>query len=433
MAIVALLILRHPEEGERAAARARPVAALAPGILDELEIERKGSRTDIRKDRGMVRVTVPIDFPADPTGAGAAFDAMESLQFTDLVTDRSARHAELEVDDRKGVRVIAKKGGRPLLDLVVGKTLAAEHATMVRVTGRAEVWQVHGELHDLFDKSADDWRDRTIAAFPAHHAERIEISAPDGSRIALRKTGAGAGPSVPWEVVESSVEIAKLDSVVANQLVDTMASLKASSFADRATAAASGLQPPALTVTVSVTGGQTASLHIGKRGGDDEFFVMNPDLAEIFLVKAAAIERLNRRPIQFRDKTLCDINDADVTAFAVTRGSDSYAVIKERGAWKATHPAGLAVSSQKMATFSTVFRRWTAPEIAEAPPAGAVSAPRVVIVGRSRNASCTIQVGGEPADKPGYYVRTPRSRDVYIVPKWMIDRIAVKLDEITKA
>jgi hypothetical protein len=50
---------------------------------------------------------------------------------------------------------------------------------------------------------------------------------------------------------------------------------------------------------------------------------------------------------------------------------------------------------------------------------------RAVISARSKSASCTIRVGRETDGAPGAYVQTAGSPDVYVVPKWMIDRIAV--------
>jgi hypothetical protein len=435
MAGIALFVLRRPEEGERAAAQARPVAALGPGGLDELEVvvARKAARTTVRSIDGKFWVMAPVEYPANQDGARAAFEALERLSFSSLVTDRQARHAELEVDDAKGAHVIARKRGRPLLELVVGKTIEAEHTTMVRLAGSNDVWQVQGELHDVFDKSTDDWRDRRIAPFEGRNAEKIEVTTPDGSRIVMRKTGQGSGPRVPWEVVEASFDVGKLDSVMANHLVESMSSLTAAGFADGANLRDTGLEPPAVTVTVHVTGGETDTLLVGKSDGKHHVFVKNPALPQIFLAHDFDIDRAGRRPIQFRDRTLCDINDGDIVAYSVTDGADSYAVAKRDGAWRATAPAGFVADPDKVTPLATVFRGWVAPEIAEAPPADAMQPLRAVIVGRSKKASCTIQVGGEPKNhEPAYYVRTPTSRNIYVVPKWMVDRIAVRLDQISK-
>jgi hypothetical protein len=91
------------------------------------------------------------------------------------------------------------------------------------------------------------------------------------------------------------------------------------------------------------------------------------------------------------------------------------------------------VDDEKLQAFASVFRGWSAPRLAEEPPRDAVARPQAVIVGRSAHARCTIRVGRELPDGSGYFVQTPASRDVLVVPKWMIDRIAVPLRQIQKA
>ena len=58
-----------------------------------------------------------IQFPADDNVAKQAFEALEKLEFGDVVSDQKAKHAEFEVEepqagskDAKALRVVAKKG-----------------------------------------------------------------------------------------------------------------------------------------------------------------------------------------------------------------------------------------------------------------------------------------------------------------------------------
>ena len=58
---------------------------------------------------------------------------------------------------------------------VVGKSTGP--GTMVRPTGKDEVWQATGISRYLFDKSPADWRDKSITTFTAGDAEKIEVAA----------------------------------------------------------------------------------------------------------------------------------------------------------------------------------------------------------------------------------------------------------------
>jgi hypothetical protein len=425
MSALAFVVLRRPGTGE-----GPPDAPRVPaGQLAVLEVQRQGATTRIERERERegdgYRVTAPVRYLAADAAARAAFHAASALEPIAIVTDRPARFASLEVDDGKGVRVRA--GG---LDLVIGKIVA--DGTMVRLRGRSgrdEVWRVEGDLRAIFDKSPSDWRDRTVTAFAPADAREIGIAASDGAHVVVRR-GDGKGP---WTVVESSVPIATLDQQVPNDFVAALSSLNASEFADAATTNGSGLDAPSMTVTVGLDGGDKEVLLLGRGSGKDDRFVKTADGRQIFLIKQLDAERVARRPIQFRTKVLCDISDRDMVEIAVENGGDSYTVVKERdGTWKARRPAGLAVTSDRVAPFASVFRGWRAPEVAEAPPPGAVARPWATISGRSKDARCTVAVGSEAKGRDGYFVKTAGSPDIYFVPKWMIERIAVPLDQLRK-
>jgi hypothetical protein len=434
MAAAAALVLRRAEEPERSAAAARPAARPGAGF-DALEVRARGQRTVLRRRGGdaapAFEVTAPIAYPADANAARAAWAALAKLEFLDLVTDRRARHAELEVDDAgKGVRVIAGASAAParppLLDLIVGK--AENGATMVRLSGRDEVWQVTGEIRELFDKATFDWRDRTITAFDAREARALEIRASDGASITLEKTGLDEIGHELWKVTASTAAIDKLDLQVPRQLVAALASWQTSGFADGLAATAAGLEPPALSVTVRLGGAKAVTVLVGRAAGADASYVKAADAPQVFLVKRFNLERVNRRPIQFRDKTLCDISEDDVVEVAVSRGADSYTLARRAGGpWSATRPRGLVVNPERASAIASAFRGWAASAIAEDAPPDAVARPWAVITGRSRRASCAIAAGKATSDEQSYYVRAGASPAVHLVPKWMIDRFAMKL------
>jgi hypothetical protein len=100
------------------------------------------------------------------------------MDVSDLVTEQKAKHAEFEVDDKSGIHLVVKaKGGKVLADVIVGKTTGP--GTMVRPTGKDEVWQATGISRYLFDKSR-----RRLARQEHHHVHA-------GRRRADRGRGQG--------------------------------------------------------------------------------------------------------------------------------------------------------------------------------------------------------------------------------------------------
>ena len=52
---------------------------------------------------------------------------------------------------------------------------------------------------------------------------------------------------------------------------------------------------------------------------------------------------------------------------------------------------------------------------------------------KSSASACLVRVGDESADKANYMVATAKGPDVYLAPKWAVDRILVKPDDLKKA
>ena len=138
--------------------------------------------------------------------------------------------------------------------------------------------------------------------------------------------------------------------------------------------------------------------------------------------------------MQFRNKLLCPLSDADIDEITVKNGADSYAVAREPGtqSWRAVAPRGLRVDPTKVAPLASAFRAWRAPRIAEDRRASEVAGPgAVVISGGGAKGRCTVTAVTNPAAHGGvedaFLAVAPPSTDVFVLPKWMIDRVALKL------
>ena len=161
----------------------------------------------------------------------------------------------------------------------------------------------------LFDKAPADWRDKSITTFTAGDAEKIEVVG-QGRRQgrSLKKTGAKAGArgQVGRRRVVGEDRQARQQRPERHRRRRCRSGRRTTSptASSRPTP---GSTPPALTVTVGLKGGKKVTVLIGNKKGDDEFYVKTADAPQVFVVKKYNVERVNKRPIEFRDKTLCDI------------------------------------------------------------------------------------------------------------------------------
>jgi hypothetical protein len=438
--IVCIAVLNSPEKGSRTTEAPRPVPKMAAGDFDTLDVTKDGKTTTIKKDGGTYKVTAPVPYAADQDAAKGAFEAMEKLEFgSSPVSALKSKHDEFEVG-AKGVRVVAKKGDKVLADLRVGK--AANSSTMVRLEGKDEVWGANGTIKYQFDKDSAAWRDKSITTFDQNDAERLEVVAKSGEKIVLSKPPkADGGADAEWKVVESSVKVEPFDKSVPGNLVSALYSWKANDFADDAKPAETGLDAPDLTVTVGLKGGKAQSVLIGKKKGEEDFYVKKSDGAQVFLVKKYGLERINQRPIEFRDKTMCNLTEGEITQVVVTHDKDSYTLVKDpkksgNDAWKLAKPAGLTLDPGKVSSILSAFKEWKGTSFApdSSPKAIGVEKPSATIVASSnvKGHACALKVGAELADKQNLYVSAAGMPDAFVAPKWSVDRVLQKVDDLKK-
>jgi hypothetical protein len=440
LAAIALVTLRQPEKGERVSDHPRPIPTLNPVEITTLDVTKGGVTTTIKNEGGIYKVTAPVSYPADQSSAKSAFEALGKMDVTDLVTQQEAKQAEFEVDDKSGVHLVAKHDGKILADLIVGKSVGA--GTMVRPSGANDIWRASGITKFAVDKGPTDWRDKSITTFQTAEVEKLDVAGKDGAKISLKKAGTKEGSEDKWDVVSSSVKIEKLDNSVPNGVVSALASWKANDFADGTTLAADGLDAPALTVTVGLKGGKNVTALIGNKKGEkaaEDTFVKKADAPQIFLVKKFNLERIAKRPMDFRDKTLCDLAAADVTEISVAAGDKSYTVVKTGNDWKATKPPKLELDATKVTPIAGAFKDWKATGFADdqSLKGNGLAKPQAVISAKSKGQkssapACLVRVGDESADKVSYVVSSAKSPDVFLAPKWAIDRILVKPDDLKK-
>jgi hypothetical protein len=433
--LATVVLLRSPEKGNRSAeSNPRPIAKLTTDSFDTLDVTKGKVTTTIKKDGDNYKIVKPIDYPADKDSTKQAFEALTKLEFNTIVSDQKARQSEFEVGD-DGLRITLKKGDAAVADLLVGKT--ANQMTMVRVQGKDDVWSTTGIFKYQLDKDTAGWRDKAITSFDEKDAEKLEITAKDGSKIVLsRPAPKDAGSAPEWQLVESSVKVEPFDKTVAGGVVSQLASWKANEFTDGAKPEETGLASPALTITVTLKGGKQQAVMIGNKKGTDDFYVKAGDRPQVYLVKKYNVERANKRPIEFREKTLCNLKNDELTEVAVAHDKDSYTLAKQGSAWKATKPAGFTVDDSKVSPITGAFSDWKAQSFAEdnSPKTTGLVKPTATIAAKSnvKGHGCQLKVGSETSDKSNYYVQVGSQPDVFVAPKWGVDRILVKLDDLKK-
>lgn len=431
LGIAAFVTWRAPEKGTRTGPRPRPVPAFKATDVKQLELQTSDNRGQVvlKLEGAAWKVTAPSAWTADQTTVRGAVDQLERITFGDVVTENPARFADFEVDDKKGSHVVVKDGsGKVLLDGWLGKAVAGY--TMFRPSGKNEVWQAGNVFKYALSRDLMSWRDHTLLDFKAEDVSKLEVEG-EGQKISLERMPPPDKEkpwAAKWKVLESTARVDPLDEATANDLVQTLSTLRAASFDDNAKPEAVGLQPPRVTVTVTAKGAATTVL-VGNTKGDDTWIQMGTG-PQIYLIQKYHAERLGQTPVNFRDKTLVKAPEADLVSVDVAYQGESYSLKHEGSSWKLSKGEA---DEAKVKTLVTAFEELKAAAFASGvtPDQAGLKKPTGTVTLHLRDKSVvTLQVGAQKDDE--YYIGRSGQPELMRIKKFNVDRFLKKSSDLTK-
>jgi hypothetical protein len=188
----------------------------------ELELAREGSKWTVKKDNRTANTE-----QGSVNGALATFVKLKPLR---LVTKKKEKWNEYSVTD-SSTRVKVFKGTELAADLFVGRIGYNQSSdgqfnaggifTYVRLAGENEVYAVEGFLESTFNRSFNDWRDKSFLRLKKDMITEIQFSYPADSSFTLTKK------DNRWWI---GTELA--DSTKVNQFISQWEYKNANAFAD---------------------------------------------------------------------------------------------------------------------------------------------------------------------------------------------------------
>jgi hypothetical protein len=165
------------------------------------------------------------------------FQALRDTVRPELVAQDSSSFARLQVDSAGGrwLRLRGGRGGKPLLEVIVGTRPTDFQSAYLRRPGDAHVYLWRGRLGALVERTLDDWRDKRIASVAPDSIAAVDVvRGPD--RYALTRAGK------TWKV-----NGALADSGAVARYLERFKAITAAGFAtpEEADSLRTGRRPPA--------------------------------------------------------------------------------------------------------------------------------------------------------------------------------------------
>lgn len=250
--------------------------------VDELELSAPDKpKVHVVKKDGAWRVTEPVDAKADENAVNTAITKLTELEVGGIAATLPKNHEKLEVDDKNGTHVVAKGGGKVLLDAFIGAYKSGN--SMLRLNGQDVVAAVRGSIRFAFNKEVKEWRDRQITEVPADTVQKITFKNGSGTLSFQRE-----GDAFTQVLSKGEKKIDPLDANKVKGIVGTASNLSASDFAAEGEAPEQlGFTPDAASVVLDVKNDQgesTIVYHVGakkdqgyylRKEGDDLTYVVS--------------------------------------------------------------------------------------------------------------------------------------------------------------
>lgn len=263
--------------------------------IDELSVSAPEKKAvSFKKTDKTWQLTSPLAAPADGTAIDTALGKLEELEVIGVGATKPENHEKLEVTEPKAVHVVAKKDGKPVLDILIGAYRSGN--TMVREPKSDLVAVVKGSIKYAFEKDVKEWRDRAVLEASSDQIKTVTFNNAHGT-FKFVKDGS------EWKQAPGEKPLPNFESGKIVSLVGTATTMRAQDFAGddiKEDAAGVGDKPDG-TVTLTTSGDageQQFVLHVGHKVGEN-YYLKRIGKDPIFIVSQFSGERMLSGPDKF--------------------------------------------------------------------------------------------------------------------------------------
>ena len=233
--------------------------------VDGIDVSAGGKTIAIAKDGGDWKLTKPVQTKADFGSVEGLVGRLQTAQMKSIAADQ-ASPADLKKYglDKPEATVNLNIGSSRATLLLGGK--ASDNTVYARDASKPAVVTVDSSLVDDLKKDADSYRRKDLFEFRPFNATHIEMSR-NGQTIVLDRVKGQNDKPDTWKRVSPAA--ADVDKEKMDGLLSKLSNMRASSFVD--STAKTGLDKPALTITVKFDDGKKEEKVAFGQSGSDVF------------------------------------------------------------------------------------------------------------------------------------------------------------------
>lgn len=260
-------------------AKLPPSGKLFPTVeidqLDGIDIEKQSVETKLAKRDGVWIVLNEDEKPADPKLVEDLLTDIDQLTNTDLVSTNPDNHTVYEVGET-GVNVTLRQNGKDVAAFVVGKPGPDYKSSYIRPLNKDETYRVPVYLRTKVDRGGQPWRNKTLLNISQDDIASYRTTDADGSVSFERSTGV-------WRSTEPFAGTVELTDVM-GMVLNSIAKIVASGFADSVDVATTGLEPPVRKLEIHTVDGKDHVIEIGNENPSRQTYTRVEGQEQIYLV-----------------------------------------------------------------------------------------------------------------------------------------------------
>lgn len=185
--IIGACLYLYLKDEDRVHYRLPEPAKVEKAKITKIEIQAPQSETIRLEKSGGKWVIGATGFTADEKPVHDMTHALAEVRLTALVSD-SGDYERYDLGEARAIRVVARSDNDTVLrEMTVGKKASSGNYTFARIGDDPGVYHLSGGYQDIFDKTVDELRDKTVLAFDRDTIERVSITSA-GQTLEMNKT-----------------------------------------------------------------------------------------------------------------------------------------------------------------------------------------------------------------------------------------------------